>query len=144
MAALLLFILGIVLGYYFGCKNTKTTTTQPTRRPITPITHQQKLLMKSVHQSDSDRIRELNRLSSNQSVFLRLLKQTFPKHEIAIKQRRFIVLDADHLPCAIFEYRDGTQPMKVVDREDGLPLHLYKGLISSDELKQDYLNINKS
>ena len=99
--------------------------------------------MKSFHQTDADRIREINLLSRNQSTCLRLLKQTFSEYDVAIKQRRFILLDADQMPRAIFEYRDGTRAMKVVDTEDGLPLHLYKGLISSDALKQDYLNINK-
>ena len=40
--------------------------------------------MKAHHQSDSDRIRELNRLDTNQSIFLRQLKQNFQEHEIAI------------------------------------------------------------
>ena len=105
------------------------------------MTHQQKLQLKSYHQTDSDRIRELNLLSANESVFLRLLKQTFIDFDIAIKQKRFIVLDKDKMPCAIFEYRDGTQAIKLVDCEDGIPLHLYKGLISSSELKVDYQNI---
>ena len=105
------------------------------------MTNQQKLHLKIHHQNDSDRIRKLKELSRNQSVFLRLLKQTFINHDIAIKQRRFIILDRDYMPCAIFEYRDGTQAIKLMDHEYGLPLYRYKGLISSDKLKQDYLNI---
>ncbi len=46
---------------------------------------------------------------------------------------------------AIFAYSDGSQAMKLVDQEDGLPLFfLYKGLISSDELKQDYFSITEA
>ena len=82
-------------------------------------------------------------LSANQSIFLRLLKQTFSADEIAIKQQRFIVLDQDKMPYAIFEYREGHQPSKLVDQEDGLPLFLYKGLLSSDALKQDYHQLHK-
>ena len=47
------------------------------------------------------------------------------------------MLDRDYFPMAIFEYRDGKVPMKLIDQEDGLPLHLYKAMISSDELKKD-------
>ena len=94
-----------------------------------------------MHQSDSDRIRELNKLSTNQRVFLHLLKQTFVDYELAIKDSRFIVLDQDYFPIAIFEYRDGRQSSKLVDQEDGLPLHLYKALISSEELKKDFFTL---
>jgi hypothetical protein len=129
------------LGYAIRGLKKDNPVNKVVRRYSAPMTYQQKLHLKSHHQNDSDRIRELNELSRNQSVFLRLLKQTFINHEIAIKQKRFIILDRDYMPCAIFEYCDGTQAIKLMDHEDGLPLYLYKGLISSDELKQDYLNI---
>ena len=135
MLAFVCLILGFILGYLF--KGTTQPTAQKRRSFATPTTQQQRLYIKAMHQQDSDRIRELNLLSANQSVFLRLLKQTFPQYEIAIKQQRFLLLDADHMPIAIFEYRDGINPIKLVDVEDGIPLHLYKGLLSSDALKQD-------
>ena len=97
--------------------------------------------MKAHHQSDSDRIRELNRLDTNQSIFLKQLKQNFQEHEIAIKNKRFIILDKDRMPRAIFEYRDKTKTMKLVDRKDGIPPFLYKGLISTDALEEDHLSI---
>lgn len=100
-------------------------------------TQQQRLYLKAIHQKDSDRIGELNLLSANQSVFLRLLKQTFPAYEIAIKQQRFLLLDPDQMPIAIFEYRDGIYPIQWVDIEDGITLHLYKGILSNEALKQD-------
>lgn len=140
MITIILFlVIGFILGYlYRGIKNESSPRSPTIRRYHRPLTHQQKLYLKSMHQNDSDRIRELNKLSTNQSTFLRLLKQTFFDLEIAVKDNRFIVLDRDHFPIAIFEYRDGAAPIKVVDREDGLPLHLYKALISADELKKDY------
>ncbi|CAB1211883.1 hypothetical protein [Acinetobacter bouvetii] len=141
-ATLIFLVLGFVLGYFVRGLKANTHSTKVIYKSMPAAnTYQQKLLLKSHHQTDSDRIRELNQLNRNQSVFLRLLKQTFTHHEIAIKQTRFIILDRDYMPCAIFEYRDGTQAMKLIDQEDGLPLYLYKGLISSDELKQDYLSI---
>ena len=146
MLAFICLILGIVIGYFLrGVSHSIDSPAEKTiRRYQAPLTQQQRLYLKSFHQSDSDRIRELNLLNANQSVFLRLLKQIFLNHEIAIKQQRFILLDQDQMPRAIFEYRDGNQAMKLVDQEDGLPLFLYKGLISSDELKQDYFSITAS
>ncbi|WP_228720308.1 hypothetical protein [Acinetobacter portensis] len=129
------------MGFFTRGLISKPTYQQKKRSYYRPLTHQQKLQLKSFHQTDSDRIRELNLLSTNESSFLRLLKQTFIDFDVAIKQKRFIILDKDKMPCAIFEYRDGTQAIKLVDKEDGIPLHLYKGLISSSELKIDYQNI---
>lgn len=141
MYELVLLTLGFILGFCIKARLNRSQPKQNHRSYYRPMTHQQKLQLKSYHQTDSDRIRELNLLSANESVFLRLLKQTFIDFDIAIKQKRFIVLDKDKMPCAIFEYRDGTQAIKLVDCEDGIPLHLYKGLISSSELKIDYQNI---
>lgn len=127
-------LIGFCLGYIVrGLKTQPPSKQTVVRHYQAPLTHQQRLHLKAIHYSDSERIRELNRLTSNQSVFLRLLKQTFIDDEIAIKQQRFIVLDRDQMPRAIFEYRDGEIAMKIVDQEDGIPLHLYKGLISSEE-----------
>lgn len=139
MFALLLFlIIGFILGYAVRSLKSEPTKPNTIRRYQSQMTHQQKLYLKSMHQTDSDRIRELNRLTANQSTFLRLLKQTFVGSEIALKDNRFIVLDRDYFPKAIFEYRDGKAAMKLIDQEDGLPLYLYKAMISSDELKKDY------
>lgn len=141
MIAFLCLFIGFGLGYLLRGKPVVNHSIQKEYKYSQPRTQQQRLYLKSMHQSNSDRIRELNQLSANQSVFLRLLKQTFSEYEIAIKQQRFIVLDRDALPIAIFEYRDGIQARKLIDHEDGIPLHLYKALISSEALKQDYLNI---
>lgn len=141
MYELILITFGFLLGFLFKSLMKKSENPQTKRQYLRPLTHQQKLHLKSYHQTDSDRIRELNLLSASESVFLRLLKQTFVDFDIAIKQKRFIIIDQDKMPCAIFEYRDGNKAIKLIDQEDGLPLHLYKGLISSAELKQDYQNI---
>ncbi|AXQ22353.1 hypothetical protein BEN71_09820 [Acinetobacter wuhouensis] len=73
-------------------------------------------------QSDSDHIRELNLLSPNKSKFIRLLQHQFTEHHLIINNRRFYVVDWDNYPIVIFEYRDGTQAMKLQDQDDGLPL----------------------
>ena len=140
MDLLFFLIIGFALGYWTRSLKTNSLISNSKSRPSN-ISYQQKLLLKSYHQTDSDRIRELNKLTRNESIFLRLLKQTFIDYEIAIKQRRFIILDKDAMPCAIFEYRDGTVEMKLVDQEDGLALYLYKGMISADAIKQDYISI---
>lgn len=143
MTYLFCLVLGFLMGYLFCRTQYKAEpikrTPQLKQHPVSTFQH--KLQMKA-YQSDSDRIRELNLLGTNHSVFLRQLKQNFKDSEIAIKNHRFIILDRDHMPKAIFEYRDGTEPMKMVDQEDDLPLFLYKGLISSELIKQDYLSIN--
>lgn len=147
MLSFLCLLIGFFLGFYIrGKHNHAKAPVTPSRHLRSPVQHTQlqRLYLKSMHHSDSDRIRELNLLSTNQSSFLRLLKQTFHPYEIAIKQQRFILLDSDQFPIAIFEYRDGTHPRKLIDQEDGLPLHLYKGFISSEALQQDYLNITSA
>ena len=148
MIAFLCLCLGFLAGYRVRSSMLAKLNTQknPISKKVTPQakTQLQRVYLKAVHQTDSDRIRELNLLSKNQSVFLRLLKQTFIDYDIAIKQQRFIVVDRDAMPIAIFEYRDGTMARKITDVEDGIPLHLYKALLSSEALKQDYLNITST
>ena len=137
IAAVIIFLAGFLMGYAYHANQTQNAAKTINRKTQPPSTHQQRLNLKAQHQSDSDRIRELNRLSNNQSIFYRLLQNTFIDFPISVKNNRFIVLDHDHFPMAIFEYRDGQVPLKVIDQEDGLPLHLYKALISTDELKAD-------
>lgn len=138
MLAFIMLIVGFIAGYKFCKSKDKSNSSPIDRKNYVQSSFQNRLKLKAHHQSDSDRIRELNLLGTNQSTFLRQLKQNFNDHEITIKSGRFIILDRDNMPRAIFEYRDGTQPMKVIDSEDGLPLFLYKGLISSDAIKEDY------
>ena len=135
MVAFFFLILGLALGYFWGRFSAPAPISKKSTSPRTPVPHTltQRIYLKSQHQTDSDRIRELNLLSTQQSAFLRLLKQTFSQHEISIKQQRFFILDRDAFPLAIFEYREGHYAMKLVDQEDGIPLYLYKGLISQDE-----------
>lgn len=45
------------------------------------------------------------------------------------------------MPCVIFNYRDYSQAMQLLNHEDGLPLYVYKGLTASEKSKQDDLNI---
>lgn len=77
MLAFICLILGFLLGYAIRSLKKDKPVNKIIRRYSAPITYQQKLHLKTHHQNDSDRIRELNELSRNQSVFLRLLKQTF-------------------------------------------------------------------
>lgn len=111
------------------------------REPIRPVkrtyTYNQRQYLKVMYSSDADRIRELNLLSANDSVFLRLLKQEFSKKDVVIKNKRFFIVDGDKFPIAIFEYRDGTNGMRTMTVEDGLPLFLYKGILSSEKISED-------
>ena len=69
LALLFFFILGLVLGYAVRSLKSESAKPNTIRRYQSQMTHQQKLYLKSMHQTDSDRIRELNKLSSNQSIF---------------------------------------------------------------------------
>lgn len=68
---------------------------------------------------------------------MRLLQHEFLEYQLIIKDRRFYIADQDNYPVAIFEYRDGTKELRVTDREDGLPLFLYKAILSSEAIAQD-------
>lgn len=87
MIAFLCLCLGFITGYL--CRARLHPSLQPEKtkkvhiQARTPLQH---IYLKSMHQSESDRIRGLNLLNTNQSVFLRLLKHTFSEYEIAIKQ----------------------------------------------------------
>jgi hypothetical protein len=62
-------------------------------------------------------------------------------HKLIVKDRRFYIADQDNYPIAIFEYRDGTKELKVKDTEDGLPVFLYKAILSSEEILKDKKSI---
>ena len=89
------------------------------------------------HQSDAERIRELNLLSTNESKFMRLLQHQFTEYKLIIKDRRFYIADQDYYPIAIFEYRDGTKKLNVEDTEEGTPVFLYKAILSSEAILED-------
>ena len=137
MLILICFIIGFCLGYYIRGQKKSAPQRLAIQNQAPQRSHAQRLYSKSQHHSDSDRIRDLNQLSTHQAAFLRLLKQTFFNYEVSIKQQRFFILDQDKMPLAIFEYRDGTQSFKAMDYEDGIPVYTYKALISSEALQQD-------
>lgn len=137
MLILICFIIGFCLGYYIRGQKQSAPQRPAIQNQAPQHSHVQHLYSKSQHYSDSDRIRDLNQLSTHQAAFLRLLKQTFFNYEVSIKQQRFFILDQDKMPLAIFEYRDGTQSFKAMDYEDGIPVYIYKALISSEALQQD-------
>ena len=93
------------------------------------------------HQSDAERIRELNLLSTNESKFMRLLQHQFTEYKLIIKDKRFYIADQDYYPIAIFEYRDGTKELRLQDQEDGIPVFLYKAILSSKALEEDKISL---
>lgn len=137
MLILICFIIGFCLGYYIRGQKQSAPQRPAIQNQAPQRSHAQRLYSKSQHHSDSDRIRDLNQLSTHQAAFLRLLKQTFFNYEVSIKQQHFFILDQDKMPLAIFEYRDGTQSFKAMDYEDGIPVYTYKALISSEALQKD-------
>ena len=134
----LIFILIIfALGFWIGRKTAPKQEQTPQKPPRRFLGYSERQRMKVMYETDADRIRELNALSKNESSFLRLLKQEFSTYEVVIKQKRFFIVDIDKHPIAIFEFRDGHKQLRNSDVEDGLPLFLYKGLISTTAIRED-------
>ena len=137
--AIFCLIFGFIVGYLYKSSKLlslrKNETIQRTKNVYLNYSERQRA--KLSHQSDADRIRELNLLSTNESKFMRLLQHQFTEYKLIIKNKRFYIADQDNYPIAIFEYRDGAKQLKVKDKEDGLPLFLYKAILSSDALAED-------
>ncbi|HEO1791339.1 TPA: hypothetical protein VAM27_000188 [Acinetobacter baumannii] len=137
MTAIIFLFIGLGIGFWFGRKTALKPQEREVKKTVRTYSYTQRQVLKVMYASDADRIRELNLLFANDSIFLRLLKQEFLDKEIVVKQKRFFIVDSDKYPVAIFEYRDGFKPLRNSDVEDGLPVFLYKGLLSSDAIKED-------
>jgi len=141
--AIFCLILGFIVGYLFKDtqhkKEVPKTKTKQTRNVYLSYNERQRAKIRYLN--DVDRIRELNLLSHNESKFMRLLQHQFLEHKLIVKDRRFYIADQDNYPIAIFEYRDGTKELKVKDTEDGLPVFLYKAILSSEEIVKDKKSI---
>ena len=74
---------------------------------------------------------------------MRILQREFLNEHVIVKNRRFYIADKDNYPIAIFEYRDGNKELKSNDLEDGIPLFLYKAILSSKHIKEDQEKIFK-
>ena len=144
--AIFCLILGFIVGYLFKDtqhkKEVPKTKTKQTRNVYLSYNERQRAKIRYLN--DVDRIRELNLLSHNESKFMRLLQHQFLEHKLIVKDRRFYIADQDNYPIAIFEYRDGTKELKVKDVEDGLPVFLYKAILSSDAIAEDKMALNSN
>lgn len=129
---MIIFGLGFLIGRVTAPKRIEVKKVR--RRTLTYNDRQKE---KIKYETDADRIRELNSLSKNEGSFLRVLRQEFAKHDVIVKEKRFFIADEDKYPIAIFEYREGHTPLRNSDVEDGIPLFLYKGLISSEAIRED-------
>lgn len=138
MSQLIFLIFGIAIGYFIGINKKKE---EPQNKPKKVINYIERQKAKVRYETDADRIRQLNLLSPNESKFMRLLQHEFEKQKVIVKDRRFYIADQDNYPIAIFEYRDGTKSIKNQDIEDGLPLFLYKALLSSQSIKEDKISL---
>lgn len=144
--AIFCLVLGFIVGYLFKDtqhkKETPKVKTKQTRNVYLSYNERQRAKIRYLN--DVDRIRELNLLSHNESKFMRLLQHQFLEHKLIVKDRRFYIADQDNYPIAIFEYRDGTKELKVKDTEDGLPVFLYKAILSSDAIAEDKMALNSN
>lgn len=144
MLAIFCLIVGFVIGYLWRDsrkENTKKKSTPIKNRQIY-LNYNERQRAKLIHQNEAERIRQLNLLSTNECKFMRLLQHEFTEFKLIIKDRRFYIADQDYYPLCIFEYRDGTKKLRVEDKEDGIPIFLYKGILSSEAITQDKQLLN--
>ena len=132
-------IFGFIVGFlYRDSRPEKSTEKQKSQRvKKVYLNYNERQRAKIQYLNDADRIRQLNLLSPNESRFMRLIQHQFLEHKLIVKDRRFYIADEDNYPVAIFEYRDGTKELKVTDTEDGLPVFLYKAILSSEAIAED-------
>lgn len=135
--AIFCLIVGFIIGYLWRDSRPKKekVTVQKTRNVY--LSYNERQREKIRYYNDADRIRQLNLLSPNESKFMRLLQHQFEDQKLIVKDRRFYIADQDNYPIAIFEYRDGSKELKVKDAEDGIPVFLYKAILSSDAIAED-------
>lgn len=138
MSQIIFLIIGIAVGYFIGI-NKKKEMSEAKKRKIINYTERQKAKIR--YETDADRIRQLNLLSPNESKFMRMLQHEFTNEKVIVKDKRFYIADQDNYPIAIFEYRDGTKSIKSKDMEDGLPLFLYKAMLSSQSIREDKISL---
>lgn len=138
------FITGIIIGFILGFLYKKSQKEEVKKdKIIKRMTYIERQKAKVMYENDADRIRELNLLSPNETKFMRILQREFLNEHVIVKNRRFYIADKDNYPIAIFEYRDGNKELKSNDLEDGIPLFLYKAILSSKHIKEDQEKIFK-
>ena len=140
--AIFCLIFGFTIGYLWRDSRPEKKKQASTKTRNIYLSYNERQRAKIRHQSDAERIRELNLLSTNESKFMRLLQHQFTDYKLIIKDRRFYIADQDYYPIAIFEYRDGTKELKLKDQEDGIPVFLYKAILSSEAIEEDKLSLN--
>lgn len=139
--AIFCLIFGFTVGYLWRDSRPEKRQKEAPKKKARNIylSYNERQRAKIRHQSDAERIRELNLLSTNESKFMRLLQHQFTEYKLIIKDKRFYIADQDYYPIAIFEYRDGTKELRLQDKEDGIPVFLYKAILSSEALEEDKL-----
>lgn len=144
--SILCLIFGFTIGYLWRDSRREESKKAQTKTRNVYLSYNERQMEKIRHQSDAERIRELNLLSTNESKFMRLLQHQFTDYKLIIKDKRFYIADQDNYPIGIFEYRDGTKELRVKDNEDGIPVFLYKAILSSEAIandKQEIIRIKK-
>lgn len=138
MSQLIFLIIGIAIGYFIAIN--KKTEKKEIKQKRT-MTYTEKMKAKVSYENDADRIRQLNLLSPNESKFMRILQHEFTDQKIIVKDKRFYIADQDNHPIAIFEYRDGSREIRTKDKEDGIPLFMYKAILSAQRISKDKIEI---
>ena len=135
--AIFCLIIGFIIGYLWRDSRPEKEKAAVQRTRNVYLSYNERQREKIRYYNDADRIRQLNLLSPNESKFMRLLQHQFEDHKLIVKDRRFYIADQDYYPIAIFEYRDGSKELKIKDTEDGIPVFLYKAILSSEAIAED-------
>ena len=135
--AIFCLIIGFIIGYLWRDSRPEKEKAAVQRTRNVYLSYNERQREKIRYYNDADRIRQLNLLSPNESKFMRLLQHQFEDQKLIVKDRRFYIADQDYYPIAIFEYRDGSKELKVKDTEDGIPVFLYKAILSSEAIAED-------
>ena len=138
MSQLIFLIIGIAIGYFIAIN--KKTGKKEIKQKRT-MTYTERMKEKVSYENDADRIRQLNLPSPNESKFMRILQHEFTDQKIIVKDKRFYIADQDNHPIAIFEYRDGSREIRTKDKEDGIPLFMYKAILSAQRISKDKIEI---
>ena len=128
---------GFLFGYLWRDSRPEKEKPKTAKTRNVYLSYNERQREKIRYYNDADRIRQLNLLSTNESKFMRLLQHQFEDQKLIVKDKRFYIADQDNYPIAIFEYRDGTKELKVKDAEDGIPVFLYKAILSSEAIAED-------
>lgn len=81
-------------------------------------------------------------LSRQEQAFLAMLQQIVPHQVIENQNKRFLLYSSTHQLLAIFIYRHEAPSLRDKRQERGIPVFIYKGQFSEEDLRWDIATIS--